>query len=112
MNYIRLLSTISKRLFLINQRTTASSNLLQKRLLLLTSKDCSLCVHFKQQLDSHLSSDSSDRFTIEQVDINCIENATYASRYRFDIPVLLNGDDDRLILKHYFDREKFEQFFD
>lgn len=74
-------------------------------LTLLTSTDCTLCVHFKRLLNNHLSR-SAAPFTIEEIDIKSPENKEYYKQYKFDIPVLLfNG---KLILKHNFDREKFE----
>jgi acetyl-CoA C-acetyltransferase len=82
--------------------TAASKSL---NLTLLTSKDCSLCVHFKRQLNNHLSR-SSAPFTLREIDIKSPENAKYLELYKFDIPVLLS--DEKLLLKHVFDREKFE----
>ncbi|KAH7719839.1 glutaredoxin-like protein [Aphelenchoides avenae] len=64
---------------------------------LVTSDQCSLCVHFKKQFAIYAKATGKD-WKIEEVDLSSSKDLF--DRYRYDIPVLLFHD--RVLLKHRF----------
>lgn len=70
---------------------------------LFTSPECSLCLHFKRQLDPYLKIHDLE---LREIDITKPENERYFELYKYDIPVLhVNGVFHQ---KHRFDFEQFE----
>uniref|UniRef100_A0A7E4V0F5 Glutaredoxin-like protein n=1 Tax=Panagrellus redivivus TaxID=6233 RepID=A0A7E4V0F5_PANRE len=74
---------------------------------LVTGDHCTLCVHFKKQLDFYLEkSNRIAEFDIAEVDIKSDESLK--ETFKYDIPVLLSND--KVVLKHRFSSILFERF--
>uniref|UniRef100_A0A915ITJ2 dihydrofolate reductase n=1 Tax=Romanomermis culicivorax TaxID=13658 RepID=A0A915ITJ2_ROMCU len=69
-------------------------------LTLFTSPTCSLCRHFKRQLEPF-----KDQISLKEIDISLLENQKFFDLYKYDVPVLRIGD--KVLLKKNFDEDKF-----
>uniref|UniRef100_A0A1I7SMW5 Glutaredoxin-like protein n=1 Tax=Bursaphelenchus xylophilus TaxID=6326 RepID=A0A1I7SMW5_BURXY len=76
----------------------------QKVLRLLTSDHCSLCFHFKDDLDRYLKKNNLN-VKVDYVDIR--SDNTLFEKYKYEVPVLLINE--RFVLKHRFNRVQFEE---
>lgn len=66
-------------------------------LVLFSSQNCSLCVHFHRQLQHYLKKHPNIAVTEKNL---ATESAEVIEKFKYDIPVLVKGD--KILLKHRF----------
>uniref|UniRef100_A0AC34R1Y9 Condensin complex subunit 1 C-terminal domain-containing protein n=1 Tax=Panagrolaimus sp. JU765 TaxID=591449 RepID=A0AC34R1Y9_9BILA len=76
-----------------------STEVIGKTLYLVSGQHCTLCFHFKRQLENYLARNLHLRFVIQEIDLKSDDRLF--ERFQYDIPVLLF--EDKVLLKHRVD---------